>query len=163
MSTQAANTTAVRTSIVVDAGPERAFTVFTAEMGTWWPPEHHLLEAELSETVFEPRVGGRIYDRGVDGSECTWARVLAYEPPDRVVFSWDIGLDWKIETDHARTSEVELRFVPDGPDRTRVELEHRHLERHGEGWEAMRDAVGSPDGWGVGMRRFAAYVGGRPM
>jgi uncharacterized protein YndB with AHSA1/START domain len=163
MSTQAANTTAVRTSIVVDATPERAFTVFTAEMGTWWPPEHHLLEADLSETVFEPRVGGRIYDKGVDGSECTWARVLAYEPPDRVVFSWDIGLDWTIETDHARTSEVELRFVPDGPDRTRVELEHRHLERHGEGWEAMRDAVGSPDGWGVGMRRFAAYVGGRPM
>jgi uncharacterized protein YndB with AHSA1/START domain len=163
MSTQAANTTAVRTSIVVDATPERAFTVFTAEMGTWWPPEHHLLEADLSETVFEPRVGGRIYDKGVDGSECTWARVLAYEPPDRVVFSWDIGLDWTIETDHARTSEVELRFVPDGPERTRVELEHRHLERHGEGWEAMRDAVGSPDGWGVGMRRFAAYVGGRPM
>jgi uncharacterized protein YndB with AHSA1/START domain len=163
MSTQAANTTAVRTSIVVDATPERAFTVFTAEMGTWWPPEHHLLEADLSETVFEPRVGGRIYDKGVDGSECTWARVLAYEPPDRVVFSWDIGLDWTIETDHARTSEVELRFVPDGPERTRVELEHRHLERHGEGWEAMRDAVGSPDGWGVGMRRFAAYVAGRPM
>jgi uncharacterized protein YndB with AHSA1/START domain len=163
MSTQAANTTAVRTSIVVDATPERAFTVFTAEMGTWWPPEHHLLEADLSETVFEPQVGGRIYDKGVDGSECTWARVLAYEPPDRVVFSWDIGLDWTIETDHARTSEVELRFVPDGPDRTRVELEHRHLERHGEGWEAMRDAVGSPDGWGVGMRRFAAYVAGRPM
>ena len=163
MSTQAANTTAVRTSIVVDATPERAFTVFTAEMGTWWPPEHHLLEADLSETVFEPRVGGRIYDKGVDGSECTWARVLAYEPPDRVVFSWDIGLDWTIETDHARTSEVELRFVPDGPERTRVELVHRHLERHGEGWEAMRDAVGSPDGWGVGMRRFAAYVAGRPM
>ena len=163
MSTQAANTTAVRTSIVVDATPERAFTVFTAEMGTWWPPEHHLLEAELSETVFEPRVGGRIYDKGVDGSECTWARVLAYEPPDRVVFSWDIGLDWKIETEQARASEVELRFVPDGPERTRVELEHRHLERHGEGWEAMRDAVGSPEGWGVGMRRFAAYVGGRPM
>jgi uncharacterized protein YndB with AHSA1/START domain len=163
MSTQAANTTAVRTSIVVDATPERAFTVFTAEMGTWWPPEHHLLEADLSETVFEPQVGGRIYDKGVDGSECTWARVLAYEPPDRVVFSWDIGLDWTIETDHARTSEVELRFVPDGADRTRVELEHRHLERHGEGWEAMRDAVGSPDGWGVGMRRFAAYVAGRPM
>jgi len=163
MSTQAAGTTAVRTSIVVDATPERAFTVFTAEMGTWWPPEHHLLDAELSETVFEPRAGGRIYDKGVDGSECTWARVLAYEPPDRVVFSWDIGLDWKVETDHARTSEVELRFVPDGPERTRVELEHRHLERHGDGWEAMRDAVGSPDGWGVGMRRFAAYVGGRPM
>ena len=88
------------------------------------------------------------------------ARVRAAGPGR---FSWDIGLDWKIETDHARSSEVELRFVPDGPERTRVELEHRHLERHGEGWEAMRDAVGSPDGWGVGMRRFAAYVGGRPM
>jgi len=151
-------TTAVQTSIVVDTPVERAFTVFTDDIGSWWTPEHHLLQGELAKMVFEPRVGGHIYDVGTDGSESRWARVLAYEPPTRIVFSWDISLQWQIETDPARTSEVEVRFVADGPNRTRVELEHRHLERHGEGWEAMRDAVASPDGWAVGLHRFADRV-----
>jgi len=103
--------------------------------------------------VFDPFVGGNVYDRGVDGSECRWARVLAYEPPDRVLFSWDINTRWQIESDHEKTSEVEVRFTAEGPDRTLVELEHRNLERHGEGWEGMRDAVGSPEGWN--LHRFA--------
>jgi uncharacterized protein YndB with AHSA1/START domain len=145
----------VRTSIVVEVPIERAFTVFTTELGTWWPPEHHILQGELAEMVFEPRVGGHIFDRATDGRECRWARVLAYEPPDRVVFSWDISLAWQIETDPDRTSEVEVRFTADGPDRTRVDLVHRHLDRHGEGWEQMRTAVGSPEGWGSGLHRFA--------
>jgi len=145
----------VRISIVVDAPIERAFSVFTEGMGSWWPAEHHILEADLAEMVFERRAGGRIYDRGVDGSECRWARVLAYEPPNRLVFSWDISLQWKLETDPEKTSEVEVRFVSEGADRTRVELEHRKLERHGEGWEQMRDAVGSPGGWGHGLGMFA--------
>jgi len=150
--------TSVRTSIVVDAPIERAFSVFTDDIGSWWPPEHHILEADLAEMVFEPREGGYVYDRGVDGTECRWARVLAYEPPNRVVFSWDISTQWKIETDPQRTSEVEVRFEADGPERTRVELEHRNLERHGDGWEGMRDAVRSPGGWGVGLRRFAEHA-----
>jgi uncharacterized protein YndB with AHSA1/START domain len=145
----------VRTQIVVDASIERAFDVFTADMGSWWPKDHHLLEAELAEMVFEPRVGGHICDRGVDGSESRWARVLAYEPPDRVVFSWDISLQWQIETDPARTSEVEVRFIAESPTRTRVELEHRGIERHGDGWESMQAAVGSPNGWGSGLGAFA--------
>jgi uncharacterized protein YndB with AHSA1/START domain len=145
----------VKTSIVVDAPAARAFDVFTNDIGSWWPPEHHILGAELAEMVFEPRVGGHVIDRGVDGSESRWARVLAYEPPVRVVFSWDITLDWKIASDPEQTSEVEVRFVPEDGERTRVELEHRNIERHGEGWERMRDAVGSADGWGVGLRRFA--------
>ena len=154
MNTQTAETS-VQSTIVVDAPIERAFSVFTDGIGSWWPREHHILQAEVAEMVFEPRVGGHIYDRAVDGSECRWSRVLAYEPPNRVVFSWDISLAWQIETDPAKTSEVEIRFIPEGPDRTRVELEHRNLDRHGEGWEQMRDAVGSPDGWGAGLRRFA--------
>jgi uncharacterized protein YndB with AHSA1/START domain len=154
MSTQVAGTS-VRTSIMVETGAERAFDVFTRDIGSWWPPGHHILKAELAEMVFEPREGGHVYDVGVDGSECRWARVLAYEPPGRVVFSWDIGLDWEIESDPERTSEVEVRFLPEGPDRTRVELEHRNIDRHGDGWERMREAVGSPDGWGVGLRAFA--------
>src|SRR2546428_2679686 len=147
--------TSVRTSIVVEAPIERAFTVFTEDIGSWWPPDHHILEAKLAEMVFEPREGGHVYDRGVDGSECRWARVLAYERPNRVVISWDISAQWQIEMNLEKTNEVELRFVSEAPDRTRVELEHRNLERHGEGWEKMRDAVGSPDGWAGGLRAFA--------
>ena len=150
--------TSVRSSIVVDTPIERAFSVFTEDIGSWWPAEHHILQAEPAGMVFELREGGHIYDRGVDGSECHWGRVLAYESPTRVVFSWDISLQWQLESDPQRTSEVEVRFFADGPNRTRVELEHRHLDRHGEGWEQMRDAVGSPDGWGLGMRRFAERV-----
>jgi hypothetical protein len=105
--------------------------------------------------VVEAVVGGRIFDRATDGTECCWAHVLAYEPPSRFAFSWDISLAWQLETDRARASEVEVRFIADGPERTRVELEHRHLDRHGNGWEGMRDAVGSPEGWAVGLARFA--------
>ena len=157
MTTQIADT-AVRTSIVVDASQQLAFDVFTQDMGGWWPPDHHILEGELAEMVFELREGGRIYDVGVDGSECQWARVLAFEPPERVVISWDITTHWKLETDPARTSEVEVRFVAEGPERTRVELEHRHLDRHGEGWQNMRGAVGSPGGWQGGLQRFAEHL-----
>ncbi|HEU0318174.1 MAG TPA: SRPBCC family protein, partial [Solirubrobacteraceae bacterium] len=120
MTTQAA-ATSVRTAIVVDAPIDRAFTVFTDGIGTWWRPEHHIIEGELAEMVFEPRVGGHLYDRAVDGSECRWSRVLAYEPPTRVLFSWDINLQWQIETDPSRCSEVEVRFTADGDTRTLVE------------------------------------------
>ena len=154
MTTQATDT-AVRTEVVVEAPIERAFSVFTEGIGSWWRPDHHILEGELAEMVFEARVGGHVFDRGADGSECRWARVLAYEPPQRVVISWDINTQWQLETDHERTSEVEVRFVPEGADRTRVTLEHRNLDRHGEGWEGMRDAVGSPEGWSEGLRGFA--------
>ena len=147
--------TSVTKSIVVDAPIERCFHVYTQEMSTWWPPEHHLLDAPLAEMRVEPQAGGRIYDVGTDGSECQWARVLAYEPPTLFVFSWDINLQWQVETDHARTSEVEVRFTAEGEKRTRVELEHRNLDRHGDGWEKMRDAVGSRDGWAIGLERFA--------
>ncbi len=155
--------TAVQTSIVVEAPAEQAFAVFTEDIGSWWPPEHHILDAPLDHMVFEPRVGGNVYDVGTDGSRCRWATVLAYEPPHRVVFSWDITLQWQIETEPARASEVEVRFVPEGAGRTRVELDHRHIDRHGQGWEAMRDAVDSPEGWGVGLRRFAERVRGVPL
>jgi uncharacterized protein YndB with AHSA1/START domain len=159
MSTQAQETV-VRAAIVVEAPLERAFSVFTEDFGSFKPPEHNLLGVELAETVFEPREGGNLYDRGVDGSECRWARVLAYEPPNRVVISWDISPQWQLETDRKKTSEVELRFISEAPERTRVELEHRNLERHGEGWEGEREAVASPGGWPLYLRRFAQVVKG---
>jgi uncharacterized protein YndB with AHSA1/START domain len=150
--------TSIRTEVVVEAPIERAFRVFTEDFGSFKPPEHNLLDVEIAETVFEPRAGGHLYDRGVDGSECRWARVLAYEPPGRVVMSWDISPRWQIETDLARTSEVEVRFVPETPERTRVELEHRHLDRHGEGWEGLREGIGGEGGWPLYLQRFAEFL-----
>jgi uncharacterized protein YndB with AHSA1/START domain len=157
MTTEAQATT-VRTQIVVEAPIERAFRVFTEDFGSFKPREHNLLQAEIAETVFEPREGGHLYDRGVDGSECHWARVLAYEPPKRVVISWDINPRWEIETDLEKTSEVEVRFVSEAPERTRVEVEHRNLERHGDGWEGTSDGVGSPGGWPLYLQRFAELL-----
>lgn len=144
----------VQASVVVEAPIERAFAVFTDDINSWWPPEHHILQSPLARIVFEPRAGGAVYDVGTDGSECRWARVLVYEPPERLVISWDIALTWQIEKNPARSSEVEVRFLVEVPNRTRVELEHRNLDRHGDGWESMRDAVAAPDGWDLGLQRL---------
>jgi uncharacterized protein YndB with AHSA1/START domain len=146
--------TSVRHRVVVEAPIERAFSVFTEDFGSFKPAEHNLLDVEIAETVFEPRVGGHLYDRGVDGSECRWARILAYEPPNRLVISWDIDPRWQLETDPEKTSEVEVRFIAEGAGRTRVELEHRHLDRHGDGWEAVREGVDSEGGWPLYLGRF---------
>lgn len=152
---QETDATTVRLQVVVEAPRDLAFRTFTEGIGTWFPPEYNLLAVPIAERVFEPRVGGRVFDRGADGSECQWARVLAYDPPDRVVISWDINPRWQIETDLGKTSEVEVRFVAESGDRTRVELAHRHLERHGEGWEKERDELGAEGGWPGCIRRFA--------
>ncbi len=160
--TQASHTqapvTTVRRSVVVQAPIEVAFKVFTEQFDRIKPREHNLLGVEIAETVFERRVGGCLYDRGADGSECRWARVLAYEPPHRLLISWDISPRWEIETDLDKTSEVEVRFVPEGPDRTRVELEHRNLDRHGDGWPMLRDGIGGEGGWPLYLQRFADLI-----
>src|SRR3954464_13788886 len=159
--TQATDTT-VRASIVVEAPIERAFSVFTGDFGSFKPREHNMLSVEIAETVFESQEGGHVYDRGIDGSECRWARVLAYEPPDRVVISWDISPRWQIETDPERTSEVEVRFIAEAPERTRVELEHRNLDRHGEGWEGVREGVRGDQGWPLYLARFVDQFAAPP-
>ena len=146
----------VRKHTLVLAPIERAFAVFTERFGDFKPPEHNLLSAPISETVFEPVVGGNIVDRAVDGTECRWARILAYDPPNRVVFSWDIGPQWQIETDPEQTSEVEVRFYAEAPGRTRVELEHRHIDRHGPGWQAVSDGIDGGQGWPLYLNRYAA-------
>jgi uncharacterized protein YndB with AHSA1/START domain len=153
-----ASMTSIHHDVVVEAPIERAFSVFTDGFGRFKPREHNLLASDIAETVFEPRVGGHVYDRGVDGSECRWARVLAYDPPDRVVFSWDISPAWQVESDPDRTSEVEVRFTAEGPERTRVELEHRNLDRHGAGWEGVREGVDSEGGWPLYLQRYADVV-----
>jgi uncharacterized protein YndB with AHSA1/START domain len=153
---QSATTTTVRREVVVNAPITEAFTVFTERFGEFKPREHNLLHAPIAETVFEPRVGGNIYDRAIDGTECRWARILAFEPPDRVVFSWDISPRWQLETNPSLTSEVEVRFVAETPERTRVELEHRNIDRHGSGWESVRDGVDNEAGWPLYLQRYAA-------
>jgi uncharacterized protein YndB with AHSA1/START domain len=150
--------TSVRSQIVVNAPIDRAFAVFTQKFDRIKPREHNMLGCDIAESIFEPRTGGRVYDRGVDGSECQWARILAFESPDRIVFTWDINPSWQIETDLARTSEVEVRFIAESAERTRVELEHRNLERHGDGWEGMAEGVRGGDGWPLYLARFRESV-----
>lgn len=154
--------TTVLRAVTVPLSQDIAFELFTGRLGDFKPAEHNLLAAPIAETVLEPRVGGAIIDRGTDGSECRWARILAFERPDRLVFSWDIGPTWQIETDPSHASEVEVRFLADGTAATRVEIEHRHLDRHGRGWEAVRDGIDSEQGWPLYLDRFAelAHAGG---
>ncbi|WP_200931389.1 SRPBCC family protein [Frankia sp. R43] len=146
--------TSVTHSVDVAAPAEHVFDVFTGQMNTWWDPTHHLLPGTV-EMLVEPFVGGAITDVAADGSRCTWARVLAFDPPTHFAFSWNINLRWEIETDSERCSEVHVSFEATSETSTRVVLEHRHLDRHGEGWESMHDAVGGPDGWVRGLTRFA--------
>ena len=157
MTTDASQTT-VRSEIVVEAPLERSFRVFVDEFDQIKPREHNMLAVEIAETVFEPHVGGHIYDRGVDGSECRWARVLAYEPPNRLTFSWDISPQWQVESDLQRASEVEVRFIAEDTARTRVELEHRDLDRHGEGWEGLREGISADQGWPLYLQRYVETV-----
>jgi uncharacterized protein YndB with AHSA1/START domain len=150
--------TSIQTEVVVEAPQERAFRVFTEQFDQIKPREHNMLSVDIAESVFEPRAGGRVYDRGVDGSECQWARVLAYDPPHRIVFTWDISPYWQIEADLSRASEVEVRFIEESSERTRVELEHRHLDRHGEGWEGLREGVAGDQGWPLYLQRYTEQL-----
>ena len=159
MSTETAQTS-INESLTVDAPRDRAFSVFTEGLDSWFPREYNLLAVDITERTFELREGGRIRDRGTDGSECNWGRVLAYEPPARVLFAWAISPSWQVEDGEVEVSEVEGRFTVESPERTLVELEHRHLDRHGEGWEQLRDSLTAEGGWGWCLQRFAERVGG---
>jgi uncharacterized protein YndB with AHSA1/START domain len=156
--TEASEEPVVRHQVVVPGTPERAFAAFTERFDAIKPREHNMLGSPIVSTTFEPRVGGHIVDRSEDGSECRWARVLLFDPPDRLVFSWDIGPTWQLETDPENASEVDVRFVADGPDRTRVELEHRHLDRHGAGWPQLRAGVDEEQGWPLYLARYASVL-----
>ena len=154
MSTHAA-ATSVRTAIVVEVPIERAFAVFTEDFGAFKPPEHNMLGVAIAETVFEPRVGGYLYDRGVDGSECRWARVLAYEPLTARCSAGTSARTGSSRPHPQKTSEWEASFIAEAPERTRVEIEHRGLDRHGEGWEGVREGVAGDQGWPLYLQRYA--------
>ena len=148
----------VRKTITVNASVERAFAVFTEGFDTWWPRSHHIGGQPMEKAIIEMRAGGRMYSRQVDGSECDWGRVTSWEPPRRLVFAWQITHEWGYEPDLAKASEVEIIFTAMGPASTRVDLEHRHFERHGAGGPNMRTAVDSPNGWGGLLQMYADRV-----
>ncbi len=148
----------IQMNITVKASPHRAFQVFTQEIDTWWPREHHIGKVPMKRVIIEQRAGGRCYTEQIDGSECDWGRVLVWEPPRRFVMAWQINGQWQYEPDLAKSSEVEVRFTSEEGGLTRVDLEHRHFERHGAGAEAMHAAVSSPNGWNGTLQLFAARV-----
>jgi uncharacterized protein YndB with AHSA1/START domain len=144
----------VRKIVRVDASQATAWRVFTEKMGAWWPLENYKIgRAKAVDAVIEPRVGGRWYERGDDGSTCDWGRVLVWEPPSRLVLTWDISADW--QPDPNLKTELELRFIADGTDRTQVELEHRNLDRYGERRDEMRRIFETEGDWGCLLASFA--------
>ena len=148
--------TTVRREVVVDATIEWAFEVFTKRISSWWPPSHHIGEAPFASAWFEPRVGGRCYEVGTDGTECDWGQVLAWEPPRRLVVAWQLNNQFEYDPDVSHASEYEVSFSEEAPGRTRVQLEHRGFERHGAGGEDVRRAVDGDAGWTYVIGRFAA-------
>ena len=151
----------VRKSVVVKAAPARAFRVFTDGIGRWWPASHTIAASPLASVVIEPRAGGRWFGVGKDGSECEWGRVLAWEPPARLLLAWQIGADWRFDPE--LVTEVEILFTPQGADATRVDLEHRLLERMGDKADSTRAAMDSPEGWGAILHLFGRAVDTTPQ
>ena len=147
--------TTFATSITLRAPIERAFDVFTKGFDTWWPRSHHIGKADMAEAVLEPHADGRWFERGVDGSECDWGRVLAWDPPNHVALSWHLTAAWTYDPDPAKASRVDIRFVAENEHVTRVELEHSGLDHHGADWLTVRAGISSDGGWSELLERFA--------
>jgi len=141
-------------TVTVGLPVEQAFSVFTGEFTTWWPHQYHIGQAEVAEVILEPREGGRWYERGVDGSECDWGRVLVWAPPRRLVFTWQINGAWRFDPDPEHASEIEVVFAEDGPGQTRVEVEHRHFDRLVDG-RNIHDAIRGGGGWALLLEGYA--------
>ena len=148
----------VRTSVTVKVGAARAFDVFTVDFDSWWPRSHHIGNAPMKKAIIEGKAGGRCYSEQTDDTECDWGTVLVWEPPRRFVLAWQIDATWHYEPDLAKSSEVEVRFTPEADGSTRVDLEHRHFDRHGPSGKVIRTAVDSPNGWGDLLALYAARV-----
>lgn len=143
----------IKKTVTVDVPIEKAFEVFTERFDTWWPRTHKTGAAELKQAVLEGRQGGRWYEIGVDGSECEWGRVLHWDPPNRLVLAWQLDSTWHF--DPGLVTEVEVRFSSEGANKTRVDLEHRNLDRFGDAQDEVRTAMDSSDmGWTTLLRAF---------
>ena len=141
----------IRKQITIECGQEHAFKVFTAGMGGWWPRAHHIGKVEMKSAVVEPAVGGRVYEVGIDGSECEWGKVLVWDPPRNFTWSWQLTAQWQYDPDFVTT--VEVKFVAEGPKRTLVQLEHRDLERYGEAASTIREQL--EPGWILTLDDYA--------
>ena len=158
ITTDAAMVSPVQKSVTVNASVDRAFRVFTDDFDSWWPRTHHIGKSPMKQGIVEGKAGGRCYTLQEDGTECDWGRVLVWEPPHRLVLAWQITHEWGYQPDLGQSSEVEIRFTPTPDGGTRVDLEHRHLERHGAGGATMRTAVDSEGGWSSLLKLFATRV-----
>lgn len=147
--------TEVRVEMIVKASVEKTFKTFTERCHEWWPMNYKLSKAERKDILVEPYEGGRWYETGTDGSECLWGKVLTWDPPHHVAFSWQIKPDFTPESDPEKASRVEIRFRENGPASTTITLVHSEFERHGEGWEAMRDSVANEGGWQEILTQFS--------
>jgi uncharacterized protein YndB with AHSA1/START domain len=150
----APSSSVVRKSLLLNCSQEQAFRVFTEKMGRWWPASHHTGSLPFRDIVVEPRAGGHWYEIDTEDTAGQWGHVLAWEPPQRVVLSWHLDTKFKYQTELARASEIDIRFFAAGPAQTRMEFEHRHIERHGEGFEALRDTL--DNGWPAILEAYAA-------
>jgi uncharacterized protein YndB with AHSA1/START domain len=149
---------AITRTLQINVPIEKAFQVFTQGMAMWWPPTHHIAKQPFTEIVVEPRIGGRWFERDAEGAECDWGRVLVWEPPKRLIVSWNLQSDWKFDPDLGRASEVALEFISEGPEKTRLEFEHRRIERHGADYERVRAGVDSPGGWTMVLAQYATAI-----
>ena len=147
--------TVVRRTITVPVSQQRAFEVFTSQLGRWWPREYSIGQSPMADFILEPTIGGRWYEVGEDGKQCDTGRVIAFEPPDRLALAWHLNGQWQFDPDPAHASEVEVRCIPDGPTHTRVELEHRGFAWHGADADALHGSVSNPQGWSYCLDLFA--------
>jgi uncharacterized protein YndB with AHSA1/START domain len=152
---EAAEKAVVRKSVRVAAPVERAFSIFVEQMETWWPASHHIASNPFQSIIVEPRVGGRWYERDADGNDCAWGSVRAWEPPRLVTLAWHLQEDWSFDPDVARASDIDIRFILEGPSSTLVELTHYNLERHGENYEKLRENLEGPGAWGFILEEYA--------
>ncbi len=152
---EAAEKLLVRKSVRVSVPIERAFSVFLEQMETWWPATHHIAPQPFQTIIIEPRVGGRWYERDAEGNDCNWGFVRAWDPPRFVTLSWHLQQDWSYDADGEHASDVDLRFTAEGPDSTLVELTHYNLERHGEGYAALREQLDGSGAWGYVLDEYA--------
>ncbi|MGH3921037.1 MAG: SRPBCC family protein [Pseudonocardiaceae bacterium] len=144
-------------TVTLGVSAEQAFQVFTGSFDIWWPHEYHIGNADVAEVILESHEGGRWYERGVDGTECDWGRVLVWEPPHRLVFTWQISGAWEFDPDPEHASEIEVRFTATAPGLTIVEVDHRHFDRL-EGGRAVHDAIRGGGGWALLLQSFAKAV-----
>jgi uncharacterized protein YndB with AHSA1/START domain len=157
--TNAAVVAPVRKSVTVNTTAERAFRIFAEDFDSWWPRSHHIGKSPMKKGIVEGKAGGRCYTQQEDGTDCDWGRVLVWEPPHRLVLAWQVTPEWGYQPDLSQSSEVEIRFTPTPEGGTRVDLEHRQLERHGAGAASMRTTIDSADGgWGGLLKLYAARV-----